>query len=288
MEHDAGEFKKTITVKIPPEKPHKRSINDLFNNAIDKDLKYIHEYAALCDLIYIDAQPAPLNDWQPAKVKFHTKSELKVQAWYKFAGDKAFVAIVFRGTRFFHWRDWWHGNLSIISHYISESSSYYLQVIRGINGFIEALKKEVQDIWIQNNIHENDNNLPTIVFAATGHSLGGGLAQTCSYSHPEISLTYAINSSWVTFYTTFVESEWGKNCKGLKVFRLSELGEILQYFRFFVTQTYRFLSRENENPKYAVIQVNFLKSWFKTITSHSCSLISNGLKKAHHDYTKNE
>lgn len=286
MKKDAGELKEKISVKLPPEKPHYRSINDLFNSSIDKDLKYIHEYAALCDLVYKNERPEQINGWQPANVKFQTKSELKVQAWYKFSGSKVFVAIVFRGTRFTHWRDWWHGNLSIISHYVSESNSYYFQVIREINGFIEALKKEIENTLIQEKIRENDTSLPTLVFATTGHSLGGGLAQACSYAHPEISLTYAINSSWITFYTTFLKNEWEKNCNNLKVFRLSELGEILQYFRFFVTQSYRFSTRQNENPKYVVIRVNFLKSWFKTITSHSSSLISNGLKKAHNDYKK--
>lgn len=75
----------------------------------------------------------------------------------------------------------------------------------------------------------------TVRAIAAGHSLGGGLAQQAGYASSGIKLVYAFDSSSVTGFYDVDEAARDKAKVGMRVYRLGERGEVLQYFRGFMS-----------------------------------------------------
>ncbi len=108
---------------------------------------------------------------------------------------------------------------------------------------------------------------------ATGHSLGGGLAQQFAYafyqadSPPQgikVDAVYAFDPSPVTGWFSTPEALRDYNAKGLKVERVFEHGEILAYLRLFTSN----LVLSEENPAVSVYRYNFRKR-ANVVESHS-------------------
>ena len=93
--------------------------------------------------------------------------------------------------------------------------------------------------------HRDDSNYNII---ATGHSLGGGLAQHACYVSEKIKTAYVFNSSPVTGFTDLHKDLRKRNTKGVRIHRLYERGEILENFRFFMKIAYLFKPTANKNP----------------------------------------
>ncbi len=81
---------------------------------------------------------------------------------------------------------------------------------------------------------------------ATGHSLGGGLAQHACYISKDINVAYVFNSSPVTGYTDFSNDE--RQHRDVRIYRLFERGEVLENFRFFMKIVYLFDPKPNQHP----------------------------------------
>jgi hypothetical protein len=62
---------------------------------------------------------------------------------------------------------------------------------------------------------------------ATGHSLGGGLAQNAAYAEPRIKIVYAFDPSFVTGAADFDPNALRSNRKGLSIDRIFQAGEVL-------------------------------------------------------------
>jgi len=93
-----------------------------------------------------------------------------------------YVAIIFRGTRFTKWQDW-YVNLNWITRYIPFIYNAYKQTLLQIDAYIKDICK-----------HLNEQNMgkteAKIKFISTGHSLGGGLAQQAAYASKYIETVY--------------------------------------------------------------------------------------------------
>jgi hypothetical protein len=262
---NAKKLDDNLTIEIPPEYEKHYSLKDVLSGTLDSDMRFMDEYASLSAIVYGDNQQ-PVKGWVRANSRFDAKYGLKAVGFYKLGkNNKVYAALVFRGTRGIHPIDWLLGNWAIVLYFFK--NNYYQQVKRNTKKFIAELRKELA---------EGYPDADDIIFAAAGHSLGGGLAQTCGYSNNDVTKVYAFNSSWITFYTTMKRSDWLENCKGLKVFRFIERGEILRSFRTLTEQTYKFDDTPNVDPKFITMKVNFNAGW-NPIRDHSIDAIADGL-----------
>lgn len=92
---------------------------------------------------------------------------------------------------------------------------------------------------------------------ATGHSLGGGLAQHALYSHKSITQAVVFNSSPVTGWNDIEEVRRDKTVKNNTVIRIHENGEIMEFFRLLMKIGYVLNPNANENPQFTEYRFNF-------------------------------
>lgn len=148
--------------------------------------------------------------------------------------NKDRIAIVFRGTEFTSWRDW-KSNLRWfrIAHLLPFVKDQYTVTA-------ETIGKEFVDAVIEKQLQE-------CRIIATGHSLGGGLAQHLAYSLPStntksgeyvrVGKVYAFDPSPVTGWSTAGPRKHD-NVKGLNIDRAFEHGEALAYIRLLISYIY--------------------------------------------------
>ena len=259
------ELNENVDIEIPPEYEKHYSLVDVLSGKLDPDMRFMDEYASLSAIVY-GVNKQPRKGWVRANTLFDAKYGLKAVGFYKLGkNNKIYAAIVFRGTRGIKPIDWLLGNLAIVLFFFKHN--YYQQVKRNTTKFIEDLREELKSAY---------PDAKDAIFTAAGHSLGGGLAQTCGYANSDITKVYAFNSSWITFYTTMNRSDWLENCKGLKIIRFIERGEILRSFRTLTEQTYKFNNSPNVDPKFITMKVNFSTGWHP-LRDHSIDTIADGL-----------
>ncbi|MFH1075427.1 MAG: DUF6792 domain-containing protein [Pseudomonadota bacterium] len=99
---------------------------------------------------------------------------------------------------------------------------------------------------------------------ATGHSLGGGLAQQAAYMSEYIRKVYAFNPSSVTGYYSVGKADREKNEKGMTIYRIYEHGEILAYLRLFMKGLFPITQAD---PKIVEIRYNLVKG--NMVSQHS-------------------
>lgn len=151
------------------------------------------------------------------------KYHLRVEVWSKQSPPQ--VAVAFGGTVFDNRNDW-RANLRW---FLPKHDDQYTLVVKRLGpAFTEELKRRVaQGEW--------GGARPAIV--ATGHSLGGGLAQQFAYALPldrevpKVSMVYAFHPSPVTGYFSVEQATREENAKDLKIERIYERGEILAVLR---------------------------------------------------------
>lgn len=124
-------------------------------------------------------------------------------------------------------------------------------------------------------------NIRDIRVIATGHSLGGGLAQQAGYAGEDIKTVFAFDSSSVTGFYDVEEGILEKAKFGMRVYRLNERGEILQYLRGIMSLIYPVAEKD---PQIVQVTYNFDKgraSEQHGIQKLACALIkANEVKKA--------
>lgn len=181
------------------------------------------------------------------------------------------VAVVFKGTSFFSLPDW-KSNLRWFLRFVPWYRDQYTLLC-------SVFARELA-LWVEKTCVAGT----TIV--ATGHSLGGGLAQQFAYALPvtrtrdgdEVRVSYvcAFDPSPVTGWFSVDKATRTRNARGLRTDRIFEHGEILAYVRLLLSFA---LPPSAENPAIQEIRVNFdRRVWL--VMNHMMDCIARGLYAA--------
>ena len=208
------------------------------------------DMAELSSTIYLDQQENQhasfLNEWTRENVikpelntsnRFYTVSGLKLEIWLHPATGVR--VIVFRGTKsLFSWQS----NFHWIFKWFEGAKDQYEQVREFVPQLLDELQKG------------NSENQLTVY--ATGHSLGGGLAQHALYADHRISMAFAFNSSPVTGWTDFEEQHLERSVIGNRIYRIHENGEALEFFRLLMKAGYVLNPKPNKDPYFKEYRFN--------------------------------
>ena len=226
----------------------------------------------------------PLSDWQmwddfpSEKLRDRAREVgLYMEVWEKTVSPPV-VAVIFRGTEFFSWRDWMSNFrwFSWLLRFLPAYSDQYTVVAKDTG-------KEVLEN-LRTRIENRRDRYKDVHIITTGHSLGGGLAQHLAYSLPEIqspdgtllprvSNVYAFDPSPVTGWYSVKSDLRTPNVKGLKIDRIFEHGEILSYIRLLMS----YINPPSAtDPAIREIRYNFVES-INPFRSHSMRLIACAL-----------
>lgn len=144
---------------------------------------------------------------------------LRYRVWYN--EQEKLAVLSYRGTQS---SGDWFANLRWVTRAVPHTRDHYEQAEPLVEEIIGEIKKRHGDGT-------------TIV--ATGHSLGGGLAQMAGYaSNGAIKTVYAFDPSVVTYYYSIPKDIRETSRNGLTVFRIAERGEPLAYLRWILKRLY--------------------------------------------------
>ena len=255
---------KTVLMREPGNRTYNPAVS------ISESAKELWEYAVLSENVYTDGWSVPsprtpsadkleayseacapegripLSGWtmwdnfpSPTLRDQATEVGLYMEVWEKPVSPPI-VAVIFRGTEFFSWRDWMSNFrwFSWLLRFLPTYSDQYTVVAKDTG-------KEVLEN-LRTRIENGRDHYKDVRIITTGHSLGGGLAQHLAYSLPEISLSdgtllprvlnvYAFDPSPVTGWYSVKSDLRTVNAKGLKIDRIFEHGEILSYIRLLMS-----------------------------------------------------
>lgn len=221
--------------------------------------------------------PLPLPEWKmwegfpsPGLIQEAIRVGLFIEVWEKQSSPEV-IAVVFRGTEFTSLKDW----ASNLRWFVPFHRDQYTLVAQWVS------REFVDRLASRPDVRSADRQSVRIV--ATGHSLGGGLAQHFSYSMPltstdgtplpRVSNVYAFDPSPVTGWFSVGSKLRMANAAGLWIDRVFEHGEILAYIRLL-------LSYANPpaatHPSIREIRYNFVRS-ANPFSSHSMRLLACAL-----------
>ncbi len=190
------------------------------------------------------------------------------------------VVVAFRGTDFTSLKDW-KANLRWFMRFVPGIEDQYTLVSRNLS--VEFRKELVRRI-------QSGETASEAVVTATGHSLGGGLAQHFAYSYrapgdpdvtagrnfPRITTMTVFDPSPVTGWTSLPWKTRRQNAEGLTIDRVFEHGEVLSYVRLLTSLAWPPSERD---PAIREIRFNFDPS-VNFIENHSMNILADGLRKA--------
>jgi hypothetical protein len=229
------------------------------------------------------AEYLPLHGWEDwknfpdpqKKAQWAKELGLNVEVWQTTSRPRT-VAVVFEGTNFTSLPDW-RANLRWFLRFVPGYEDQYITVARHVGAdFAEELAKRAAA----------DGGWEGLRVVATGHSLGGGLAQHFAYSLPpeskshgpvpRVSRVYAFDPSPVTGWFSLPRELRTRNATGLQTDRVFEHGEILAYLR--LLQSY-VVAPSAKDPAIREIRFNFVRS-LNPIRSHSMYQLACDLSHA--------
>ncbi|MBK7647070.1 MAG: hypothetical protein IPJ12_07935 [Betaproteobacteria bacterium] len=206
-------------------------------------------------------------------VEFAARHGLYLEVWSNDS-DRS-VVVVMRGTEFTSLVDWL-------------ANFRWVRISRFFPGFNDQYS-DISTKFAELFVDELANQYPDldVKIYATGHSLGGGLAQHFAYSVapltsdgkpvPRVSQVFAFNPSPVTGWSSVRDTVIrDANAEKLHIHRIFEHGEILAYPRRLIGYV---VTPKAEKPAIWEIRFNYLDSG-DTVGSHSmqalsCSLINS-------------
>lgn len=242
------------------------------------------DYSAVCTPDSTERIPLPQwKMWEnfPSAelIKEANREGMVMEVWEK-ESSPPIIAVVFRGTEFTSWRDW-------------ESN---LRWFRGLGRFIPffedqytLVSKKVGREFIAR-LAQMGSNRKEVRIVATGHSLGGGLAQHFAYSLPpveagdgapvhRVAKVYAFDPSPVTGWSSVDREVRTTNARGLETDRIFEHGEVLAYIRLLLGYVN---PPSAVNPSIRQIRYNFSSS-ANIFKSHSMRLLACALVTANEE-----
>ncbi|TKB58827.1 MAG: hypothetical protein E8D49_10540 [Nitrospira sp.] len=212
-----------------------------------------------------------------------SSSGLYVDVWEREEQPKA-IAVVFEGTNFTSMSDW-RANLRWFLRFLPSFEDQYTiaadEVARELYERL-ATNPARYEIKVGNAQLLSASGDP-IKLVATGHSLGGGLAQHFAYAFqqpfasggPKVSEVFAFDASPVTGWSVVPRGIRSCNAHNLRINRVFEHGEILALVRLVTSR----LLRYTEHPSVWEYRYNFDPSW-NLVRNHSIGMLAQGLKKA--------
>lgn len=250
---------------------HQVGTCDVFDS-LKHNPKLVSDCAILCAEIYsryaklsVSRELPPKHfSWQQFEYKIPRPPNgvivvggLGLEIWTSSVADPGpIAALIFRGTRFTKFADWF-SNLRWFTKFIPRVWDQYKQTHALVPDVISALRSKF------------GNELKIV---AAGHSLGGGLAQHAGYSSPHISSVYAFNPSPVTGFYSISKNIREKSAEHLRILRIYEHGEILAYLRLILRPFYPL---SYQRPSILEIRFNFSSG--DAITEHGIAKFAHGL-----------
>src|SRR5207342_1532360 len=122
-------------------------------------------------------------------------------------------------------------------------------------------------------IERNGCTSADVMFASTGHSLGGGLAQQAAYAHPRFNYVYAFDPSPVTGFFDISAALREANTKDLGIDRAFEAGEILALPRMIIEGIF---PPESCNPRVRTVRFNLFSG--APMAQHSMTELTENLR----------
>jgi hypothetical protein len=186
-------------------------------------------------------------------------SHLRVEVWTNPLRDA--VTVAFGGTTASSGKDW----KSNLRWFIPRRDDEYTEIVAEFGpAFVnEFLRRKQEPAWAY---------LNKAAIFATGHSLGGGLAQQFAYSLPinkdvpRVKKVFAFDPSPVTGFGSVNQSVRNNNKQNLAIDRIYQRGEILAHFR---SITYFIAPPSASNPAIRHVRYNLFSR--RPIAGHSIS-----------------
>jgi hypothetical protein len=197
------------------------------------------------------------------------RSHLRLEVWSN-SSSRA-VAVAFGGTEFSSGKDW----KSNLRWFIPRHDDEYTQIVKEFGpAFVtEFEKRKRQPDWAF---------LQDSTIFATGHSLGGGLAQQFAYSLPgnanvpRVKRVFAFDPSPVTGFYSLDRTTRDNNKQGLAIDRVYERGEILALLRSLENFVYPPTATD---PTIREVRYNFSNS-LNPVAEHSIAELACKMDKA--------
>ena len=212
----------------------------------------------------------------PRRKDLRTKAKergLHFEVW-ETTTQPTVIAVAFRGTEAKDKEDW-KANFRWFLRFVPGYTDEYVEVSQDVGrALIDRVKARLADGTLDRNVR----------LVATGHSLGGGLAQHLAYSLPanssdtklpRITKVYAFDPSPVTRWSTVSHDLRDNNVEKLETTLAFEHGEILAYIRLILS----YVNPPSETkPAITEIRYNFIKS--NPLSSHSMRMMACALINA--------
>ena len=201
------------------------------------------------------------------------EDNLRMQLWARRVvpgGPMVQLVAVFRGTESRHGKDW------------RANFRWFLRPTRDHYELTSDVIAPALREWLKSKI-ESGEVATDVKLAATGHSLGGGLAQRLAYAFQappnaaelRISRVYAFDPSPVTGWFSTDKTLRERNADNLLIDRILEDGEALSYLRDLIAIV---LPPSETRPAIRGMKFNFKHS-LNPFSNHSMRLIACALAK---------